>query len=676
MKMNLRTKYVRYFLYFLIGVSLLTAGNVALRRVQFEKANNKIEVAVSMKEIDKLALLGGVERAELLSALKKIGITSLALEEYTVRDYEDDGLLTILKGSEIANKLRVGKTYRYIMTHVSRSLNVARDKDKYYLIVDQQKTYDRIKDFLLAELFGNVKQEIKWNILEVSDELEDFSEIGLGISEQEIKEAEGFGFGVLPRLKNSRRLSEALIELKFLSFAKGKNVSTVIFEGESVLGYPVRAKMRDVQEKMRKQGLNLGYIEFADQKGVKEIAAQIPESVVRVFSISDREMMEISPQKALAKYLRGAKERGIRVLFLHPFFNYYGDENMVEYNLKYFGEILAGIKDLGFENSRIEKLPMASYVGVQTWEVFVLSLGVLAALVLLVSLFLPIISSVLFLVAFFGVYLVAFFVFQIWHWQEAWISLMALTSAVVFPALAIISQFPHQREKKGLNIYLSLVLYLFKVTLITLGGALLITAFLADPIYLFGIKKFFGVKISLLLPIILIGLYFYLTPERMKSAFYVFRRLFLAPVKTGSMIAAVLLVVFVFLYILRSGNYIGFQLPWVEEWMRDLLETLLFVRPRTKEFLIGYPFLMIGFMLMASSISIYVARNWLWFFNGLGAVALISLINSFCHIHTPLLLSLYRSVLGLMLGLIFGFILIFGLKFMRFLFRKWPLGWR
>ena len=87
-----------------------------------------------------------------------------------------------------------------------------------------------------------------------------------------------------------------------------------------------------------------------------------------------------------------------------------------------------------------------------------------------------------------------------------------------------------------------------------------------------------------------------------------------------------------------------------EEKSRILLEEWLWIRPRTKEFLIGYPFLLFSFL----QIDKFISRKWVWFFNVIGAIALISLVNSFCHIHTPLNISIYRTCLGVLLGGVVG----------------------
>ena len=118
------------------------------------------------------------------------------------------------------------------------------------------------------------------------------------------------------------------------------------------------------------------------------------------------------------------------------------------------------------------------------------------------------------------------------------------------------------------------------------------------------------------------------------------------------------LVIFLMVLIIRSGNFFVFPRFLIEEQFRQSLESIFYVRPRTKEFLIGYPFLLIAFMYVDGKIS----RLWIWFFNIVGSIALISVINSFCHLHTPLQVSLYRSVLGLLLGIGFTCFYLFAYK--------------
>jgi hypothetical protein len=99
------------------------------------------------------------------------------------------------------------------------------------------------------------------------------------------------------------------------------------------------------------------------------------------------------------------------------------------------------------------------------------------------------------------------------------------------------------------------------------------------------------------------------------------------------------------LVVLRSGNDSGLGAGSLESHLRGSLEQLFSVRPRTKE-LIGHPMLVL-FLL---------SLPWRSRISGLLAIAgllgQVSILNTFCHLHTPLAVTLHRESLGLGIGLV------------------------
>src|SRR5262249_25033659 len=80
-----------------------------------------------------------------------------------------------------------------------------------------------------------------------------------------------------------------------------------------------------------------------------------------------------------------------------------------------------------------------------------------------------------------------------------------------------------------------------------------------------------------------------------------------------------------------------------------LLDALLPVRPRTKEFLVGHPAFVLALALWFRG-----RRQWAVPLFLVGVLVQVSLLNTFCHIHTPLRLSLIRDVTGLVFGIAIG----------------------
>ena len=55
----------------------------------------------------------------------------------------------------------------------------------------------------------------------------------------------------------------------------------------------------------------------------------------------------------------------------------------------------------------------------------------------------------------------------------------------------------------------------------------------------------------------------------------------------------------------------------------------------------------------------------------LAIIGPVSLVNTYAHIHTPILISLLRSAYGIILGIVIGLVLIWGIKLLRRMMKKW-----
>ena len=110
--------------------------------------------------------------------------------------------------------------------------------------------------------------------------------------------------------------------------------------------------------------------------------------------------------------------------------------------------------------------------------------------------------------------------------------------------------------------------------------------------------------------------------------------------------------------VMRSGNFPTLGISGLELKVRAFLQQALLVRPRTKEFLIGYPAMVLLFW--------WGSRwrqdaRWRWaalVLTVAAAVGLTSIGNTFAHQHIPVSVSLLRTVNGLVLGLPIGLALV------------------
>ena len=110
-----------------------------------------------------------------------------------------------------------------------------------------------------------------------------------------------------------------------------------------------------------------------------------------------------------------------------------------------------------------------------------------------------------------------------------------------------------------------------------------------------------------------------------------------------------------YVFIGRTGHSWAVPIPEWELSMRYWLEENLYVRPREKEFLVGH----IAFFLMVMG----VHKSWPRFMQllmTLGAViGQTTLVETFCHMRTPFMMSMARGGIGLGLGIILGALAVF-----------------
>ena len=391
--------------------------------------------------------------------------------------------------------------------------------------------------------------------------------------------------------------------------------SGVIFGQEEILD-PKRAASY-----LREKGIKYYQVEFSQQKGAKELAARVPSLFVRAHSIKRKEVEESSPEQVTLRFLRAARERNMRLLYLKLFLF-----RPIEDNLKFVEGVVEGLKEEGF---RLGSNNILKEFSVHPLSIFFIGLGIISAGLILVREVTGIKGHLLFLII--SASLLATFLNKLLLQQ-----ILAFMAAIIFPLLGMNHYF-HLRG--GGNPYLKSLKAVLLVTLAAILGSLLVTGLLSESRFLLKIEDFRGVKFSFGLTLLL-------------SALLLLKRLNLSLKSFKSLYPLFLALIFLLLLV-RSGNF-GFVFPY-EAKTRELLESLLFARPRFKEFVLGLPCLLFGAYLLYEG---KAPKKIIYPLLLLGVLAPISQINTFCHLHTPLLFSLLRSLNGLWLGLLLGTVLI------------------
>ena len=195
---------------------------------------------------------------------------------------------------------------------------------------------------------------------------------------------------------------------------------------------------------------------------------------------------------------------------------------------------------------------------------------------------------------------------------------------------------------------------------ISLAGAMLTAAPLSSTGFMLELGIFRGVKMAQLLPLaffcLLFVSYYGLFEKDRKNDHLDPRDIFTALGWTIPMWAVLLMAAVGlagYYYLARTGHETGVTISDTEMIFRNDLEYLLLARPRTKEFLVAFP----GIML-----AVYCAVRRLPFWTALfglaGTIGLTSVCNTFMHIRTPLYLGFVRTAYSLLLGILVGAVMI------------------
>jgi hypothetical protein len=367
---------------------------------------------------------------------------------------------------------------------------------------------------------------------------------------------------------------------------------------------------------------------------------------VRVQAIAKPEQDKLRPEEIVQRYLLGVRERNIRVVYLRPFGHQWDGRSIEATNVELVGRIAQGIRAAGLRVGIAT--PFEPFV-VRWWEIALVSLA-LPAIVLLVLLDVFALGDARWLIIFAVLDLLFVAAGYALHHDMAARKALALAGGIVFPVAGFVAVAPAFRAAPAASARDALLggLRVLAVALaVTLGGALVVIGLLSTPLTMMEIDRFSGVKLVLAAPP-LIALLLYLFTSRW-GARVTPAALAALPVTVLQLTAGIVLLGAGFLILARSGNQSDIAPSGLELALRAHLTTLLQVRPRFKEFVVGFPALMLVPALLPAD-----RVRWGWLFALAIGLGLADVVDTFSHLHTPLAISLLRVVNGALIGIVVG----------------------
>lgn len=667
-----RNRTVRSVLWVLVLLGFCAALRAGYNRTNVEESNRRVEIALDYSELLHLAAAEGKPLSMVLSAFKNAagphgGATSIAVGEDTISSLEEAQTFKEISGGSR------GTTYLYglpdAIAKVTEALSV-----KTHYPVTPVPTGNPLP-------FG-VPPTMKFGI-RIDEPNGLVRGVGLGLSPESVQAVRKAGLSIVGRVGNWEGVAPKGI-VWTLQRLKRDGTSTVIFSGDEVLGYkgyvtddPKEPGVASTESAIRDAGLQYGTVEFGKQKGDDTLSGVSEENLVRVHTVTGAEMQTATIPGNTQRFLLAARERNIRCLYIRLFLD---EPQALDKNVKYIKRIVDDLVSHGMTPGLAH-----GYAPLQTsWHLCgVIGLGLAAGWLLLLDAVTglfnggrpgPLVAAIGIAVA------VLLFALPLLPAQLPLVpalfgvKIAALASAIIFPTLALLRK-DALRPADGDQSPLLVALLRFVTSCgVTAVGISYIVGLLANRLFLLKIDVFVGIKPAKILPVLLVTLIYWLAlranhQRTWRQALLGARDRIVAlskePILLWQIVAALAAIIILALVVMRAGNDPGIGVSGIELKIRGLLDRLLPARPRFQEFLIGHPALILSFVLAARG-----RRSWAFPLFIIGAIGQVSLLNTFCHLHTPLAASLWRAAIGIVIGIVVALVLYLPLD--RLLLRQLP----
>lgn len=618
-------------LWIILTVALILSLPSIWERMTTEWGNNQYEFIVPYEEVAELALKTDGDTTEILNRLKEAGVETVSLEPITLNELSLTGDIVVLSPERVREIALFSEDFDVKQTLDNQGVYI-------YTINETNLTKDLGRFFEDKELKTVFLQGKR--MLYIPGEKKEVLSKTLGYSYDIIDEIEAAGLALVPRIPelgedDVERMMDQIVELR------ERTAGRILPSGNEVFGLKNPNQIKSVAQQLLEEQYDLYLIEMFEQKGFNTLAYSMDLNVVRMHGINLEQIKK--PIDAVNRSVRAVKERNIRSLFVRF------DKTEPEKTLEEVEQYLSDVQ---------QQMPKQFHLGdVKPFEKYTVStFATIAAFIAMIA-FIMLATETIFktrlltIVAGAGLTLLAlaYLVLKLAIIVKAF----ALLTAIVAPIFAVLAI--DLQSKKGL-----LKKYA-QAALIASIGIIIVTALLNGNDYLLGINAFKGVKLVYIAPMAFIGIY---------ALYGNYQKIAKQPILYIHAVLAVVLLAFVAYYMSRTGN--GGTATDLELAIRQTLEQWLYARPRTKEFLIGFPFFVLALYM-------YPRQQLIGKLLLIpGVIGFLSMVNTFTHFHIPIYVSVIRSVLGLALGFVIGLLFIWIVKqairlYDRYLKQRWSM---
>jgi hypothetical protein len=628
-----------------VGLGLLACLAILGQRWSLEARSRTIEIVLDGADWEALGARGGQDAAAFLNRARSAGATSIAVLERTLKRLAEQGVVAYVSSGDLLAGQAAGTLPPAWQDVVRR--RVVHPRAVY--ITGTAATLNFLEEAYRG-LLGASRVSRLGRVLQVTGTREDIEEIGVGFVRQDLAKYTAIGLQPVLRLRNYSGLTVEGLKDLFARLRRQGTGYTIVFELQEVLG--TDALIPETAKEMRAGHYRYGRIEVFNirrkQRGEEILAKHMRPEVIRLFSLTPDELSQLTVDEARDKYVLAARERNIRLLYVRPI-NVHAGVVSTDANLSYIAEMAKDLRRFGLRTGRAE--PLAP-LRVSSVLLAIASLAALGALGLVVDVFADAVgvrvpAAGLWATIGGGVFITL--VLALTGHSTLWRKLLALGVAATVPAVATAWTLP--RVGSGGSVLWRSLKSLWSASAIAVLTGLVVAALLSSWDFMMAADQFLGVKIAQIIPVVLVVILQWAWERPQRSWRLAGAEIWAwasRPLVIWHAIVVVSAGLAVGILLGRSGN-LGLPVLGAEARLRTVTENLLVARPRTKEYLIGHP----AFMLAAAA-AIVGWRRAVLPLAAIGVIGQAGIVNSFSHIHTPLLYALWRTINALILGSILG----------------------
>ncbi|WP_229263878.1 DUF5693 family protein [Cohnella cholangitidis] len=659
------------WLWWVVLLGVVAALPVMYARVQTETSANNVAIVMDYRDLLQVGNTQANPREfvqEQLKLLKDAGVNGMAVFESTLEELSWAGEINVYNATQAA---------------LLENLVSPSEDNGTYVIFNRPENEQVLRPIIEWAFRHHGAEVTNWSIKDHSG-----LRINMGYDDAYIhamqpnpiamKMLKDAGFMVVPRLSDRFVPFDAEEVDKWLQSFQELGVTRVLFDGEAVTGFGKGIKFGGVQRfasELKKHNIGVGIFENlkVPQKGMAKLANLMGYNAIRAHSVSEGEMTVIKNPVLEDRLILAVKDRNIRLLYLNAAASRDSVKGQISHPLENIVDVLQGdedtvgvvkqLNDFGFEVGEpkafeVEKAPSETILR------GIAAPGAIALIALTFGLFVPSLLLPILVAGSIGgagLYVLS---------STLMVQALALLAAIAAPTASVVLLVKRIRVLResaatqpisGVRRLGGAVLLLARTTILSLAAVPFVVALLNHISYSLVLQQFRGVGLLHLLPIGLVALYVFLYGSG-DTVFGNARKILAMPLTVMWIAGAVVLGAVGYYYLSRTGN--SGQVTGIELTFRSLMENTFGVRPRIKEFMLGHPLFFAG---------IFLALRYRWGMVLLvaGTIAQLSMVDTFAHIHTPLLLSLIRVFLGLGIGVLIGLVIIAAWQIVEKFWERW-----